>query len=414
MPLGDSMVIYKKQFYKNMIFFLLLLSILFRGPTFFKIFSSSFGEIRISYLLLFFLSFVVFFILKHKITIIEFIIFVTIFITILLNMLLLQTYNIEYLVYVLQAFAYYYILSALVRLISINELYKKCNIMLIVFGIMSVYEILTGKLFFHIVVPYEINSFSIYERAYLFFYNGNNLSLFLLSLYVIVLGYNLIEKNKTKYLLAQQVLLFFIFIMNDSKLSLVVFLVTTALFFIKKYTYDFKRKNWKLILYGICSVFIIMLLIKNYFDSNIHFINVFFDNAQVNITNDPRFDLYSNAIQTFYSNPLGIGLGNSDYYFSTNVHSIIIQFIVEIGIFGLIFWILYYFFVLKDNLKNIKYNDKFMANVIRYYVVLFPIISMQVSRVISDNALVFMWALFLVLLKYYTSSKFEFRKETLI
>ncbi|WHX40386.1 O-antigen polymerase [Mesobacillus sp. AQ2] len=404
------MIIYKRFFYKNMIFFLLFLSILFRGPTFFKILPSSIGSIRISYLILFILCFITFFLLKYKIPIIEFFVFSLIFIIVLLNMLFLQAFNFEYLIYLLQVFMYYYILCGLIKIITINELFEKGNIILLIFGIMSVYEILSGKLFFHNLIPYEINNISSFDRAYLFFYNGNNLSFFLLTLYILLLGYNITEKNKTKYVIIYQFLLLFIFIMNDSKLSLFVFIISTLLVLYKRSFQTLRAKNWKTIFYGISSAIIIFFLIKKYINSNLSFFNAFFNSAKFNLLNDPRIDLYSSAIVTFYKNPLGIGLGNSDYYFSTNVHSIIFQFIVEFGLFGLIFWIFYYFLVMVADIRINNYNQNFIAGVIRYYLLIFPLISMQVSRVISDNALVFLWALFIALLKYFSNKNFKIEK----
>lgn len=400
----------KKKLYISSIVILLFLCILFRGPTLFNIFPSNISGIRVNYILLLLAAVIMFILNNFKIHLKTGLIYLFFLIIIFTHNILSQTFNVEYLIYFMQILLSYYVLSGLINKIKRDNLLKTLSIGIYAVIFMSIYEILTGNLLFHSSTPYEINNITSYNRAYLFFYNGNNLSLFILSVYFLTLGYN-INKNKYVDLLIQFVLCSFIFLINDSKISLATIIIFTSIILITKFKNDFQKQNWFSLIFGFSVISICLIITISYINKNKRFINIFIENANTNISNDPRINLYEDAISTFFDYPWGIGIGQSDVYFSTNIHSIIFQVIVEIGIFGLLLWIFYYGLILNIRFDRLKKEDKLIANIVKSSLLLFPILSMQISRLISDNALIMLWMLFLSLFVYYTKNKRQQTKE---
>lgn len=404
----DNLVINKKLLYMYLIYFLIIITVFFRGPTFFNLFPTSLGNIRLNYLIVFFL-----FLLNIKLNRKNIIFIITVLFILFSNMLFNSSnFKLDYLIYTFQAIAYYFIWINIVNEKFIYKIFSINNMLLIVLETMAIFEALFGKLLFHSSPPYNLNTiYSEYGRSYLFFYNSNNLSLFLLSLYILTLGYNLNKKRHGKYILFHFVMLISLFIINDSKLSLLILVISTVFFVFKTYLLDIKNKNLKNIIITTCMITGVFIWLTYYIVNNYLLFNNFINVSLSNIYYDTRFQIYLDAIETFLNNPFGIGLGYSDYYFSTNVHSFILQLIVELGITGVIVWIIYFGAVLKLNLNDLNLLDKFIASSIKYYILLFPVISIQVSRVISDNALICIWALYIAILRYYSNNNSILSKE---
>ena len=372
-----NMVIKRQN--RNIVIILLLLvsSNFFRGQTFFNIINSQIFGIRIQYLLIF-LAFLFIKSMKHKIKTIFSLLIV--FIILLVNYFFSYYYNISYLIYIgsfiVLISTWKYILGCQKRKI----ITKAINAFLTFVIILGLYEIVRDTTLFHNAPPYVFNS--VYHRAFLFFFNPNNYSYFLLNLYIAKLY---IEDN---YYFNYKDCIYagaitYILICNTSRLSLFVFLVIISIQILLTV-----RKSYLKLL---AIAFIFSIFIFSY-DVSDQLINIISNIGGIDdLTGDTRFYLYKNVIDSIFIHPLGLGMGSGDIMLSTAVHSIIFQVIFEFGWIGLIFWVSYYFYLMYLLLKRFK--DKRSATIIIYSMTL-PITSMQVSRILSDTSLLFIASYF--------------------
>ncbi|AUD62936.1 hypothetical protein BK010_04800 [Tenericutes bacterium MO-XQ] len=381
---------------------LVLLTVFFRGPTFFRLFSTSFGAIRLNYILLL----TAFILIVRRITRRESIIIILMIIGLLLNVFIVGIINFDYIVYVLQAFIYYFVLMNIVKSNKIKSygLFKILSLMLFLIEILVLIEVLTGFLFFHINPPYIINNSYDYYRGYLFFYNSNNLSLFLISLYLLILFYKIQKSNYKLFMAIQTSILIVILILNDSNISLLALFFISAFIIFNRFTQIFRKKIHRshftrAILVFICLLIGIGILIE------LGFFRFILDNVYMSYQYDGRFQIYRDALNVFFNNPFGIGLGQSDLFFQTNVHFVVMQLIVELGVIGLLILFLYFYNILRI-LLSVKKGDLFSL-MVNLYLLLLPFLSVQVSRILSDNALILIWAFF------FTYSNYEYNKRFL-
>lgn len=130
----------------------------------------------------------------------------------------------------------------------------------------------------------------------------------------------------------------------------------------------------------------------------------------VNIEDDSvsdRINYYSDAIQSISLNPiLGIGIGNwkfysikydyetmSDYVVPVYVHNDFLHVAAEIGIIGVLFFILVFYFFLKNSFKIIKKQDFALGLTLGCMMSVYLIDSMlnfPISRPISHMFLIFL------------------------
>lgn len=386
--MNNSYITVQDQFVEKLVLFLMFVTFLLRGTTFLQIISTHIYGLRISYILVVVSLFVILLKKRKKTTYKQIVFTMFLFIFVFISSLINQSFNNQYIVFLITVIALYKIWELLVLSIDMKVITSWLLALLILTELFSLLEIIVGKSLFHSYFPYSFNS--IFSRAFVFFFNPNNLSLFLVLLTAFIV---FTRKISGIFFYINCTFEYFILLSNDSKLSIIV-LTGLVIYFLVKHTHI----STKVFIYVVIFVFVIFTTLKMFPEIN-DWLQKAIASTEKSFENqtqvDPRFVIYREAIRSSFQNPLGIGLGASDEAFQTNVHSVLLQLLVELGIFGYIIWFLYYSFFLRILLMVFREKIYLIdLKAIVVFVLLIPVLSSQVSRMISDMNLMSIWMLF--------------------
>ena len=292
--------------------------------------------------------------------------------------------------YVIFIFAFYYLYIN--KVLNLHYLYLILISLLVILTIDGTYQyVFKSNIFgYDLLHPYRVSSFfgdELIMGSYtfrvllliiplsLFFYQNNiHFKNFLkLTLFTIVLIYLLIlTGERIAFFLSLVYILTLILILPKGLLNKlkIIFLFTLALIFIFNSNNNFSQRIFKLT------------------KSNIQSFVMKKENNRKNILSfsEMHDDHYSSGIKMFKDNILfGQGLKmfrikcNEDKFntgqhsCSTHPHNIIIQFLAELGIIGILF-LTYFYFSLFSNIKAAKNNSLIISTTFLVFLIFFPLL----------------------------------------
>jgi O-antigen ligase len=292
--------------------------------------------------------------------------------------------------YVIFIFAFYYLYIN--KVLNLHYLYLILISLLVILTIDGTYQyVFKSNIFgYDLLHPYRVSSFfgdELIMGSYtfrvllliiplsLFFYQNNiHFKNFLkLTLFTIVLIYLLIlTGERIAFFLSLVYILTLILILPKGLLNKlkIIFLFTLALIFIFNSNNNFSQRIFKLTKSNIQS----FVIAKENNKKNILSLSIMHD------------DHYSSGIKMFKDNILfGQGLkmfrikcnedkfNTGQYSCSTHPHNIIIQFLAELGIIGILF-LIYFYFSLFSNIKAAKNNSLIISTTFLVFLIFFPLL----------------------------------------
>ena len=224
--------------------------------------------------------------------------------------------------------------------------------------------------------------------------------------------------------------IFLAIIFSDVKKYIKIFSIVAIIFSIPAIIFSLSRAGYLCLLIGLLTFFMLYLLKEGrkeelikishivLFSLIILILLIFFIPQVklrvidlINFQKDPsaqiRFNLWKNSIKTFLGKPFGIGWGNFGFEpYSENLwrpHNLYVHIVVELGIGGLIFLILFIFYISKKLYEIFKKtkdkNFKFLAyGIISSWIIFFfhnLFESIWIPYYHNMESFTFAWLLFL-------------------
>ncbi len=281
------------------------------------------------------------------------------------------------------------IFEAAILINDISDFYFCCKVLtfnVFIIAAMAVYECLTGSYIFSLTSSVGVLQwmYAGLHSPIVQYNHPNNLSTVLLLSYpfcVIAL-----RRGKTKHTLALiflTIVLFVIIVASNSRFALAVF----VLYFVFSIFFLGNKKKRYLYVVMLVLLGLFALIYMNSILSSIEF-------QAMGLSDEARPVIWKNALNNFVnSGGLGVGVGNAETvnamtahadYIGRPCHNQILEILEELGVFGLLVWLVWYVNTFKNSYRVFKTERNTASINVFIFVIIFVLMTIQQSSMLGS------------------------------
>lgn len=239
--------------------------------------------------------------------------------------------------------------------------------------LIALFEIFTGNYFYanHYIQTVHLNNMG-FHFPLVMLNNTNDLAVFIFLFFPIVLySINAYSSHRKKKSLCLYIIVVFTIFNTESRLASALIVFYGFFFILCNMLKKFKSEKMKIFLMAFGGIFCVIILFI--LDSEIISTYIY------TILNDPRIMIYSIALESFWKTfAFGLGIGgvyNISYMNIVNIHNYVLEILIE---FGLIIFILYISWLcfIEYKLTKVyvdKYYSKTLLNYLRLDILFIPL-----------------------------------------